>query len=222
MLLLGELVRRWSGQPFDQHARAVLFEPLGLDDCWIGMPPDVHARYGDRIAGMFDTAGDEPRLLAGLLSAEGNARCVPGGGGRGPMRQLARVLELLRRGGELDGVRVLSRTAVEAMTARHRVGMHDETFGAQIDWGLGLIIDAFPYGRHASQRTYGHGGARSSVAFCDPEHGIVVAAVCNGMPEHQAHYVRQSAITTAIYEDLGIADAAAPGRDHPMPTVGLL
>ena len=49
---------------------------------------------------------------------------MPGGNGRGPMHELARVLELLRRGGELGGVRILS-PQMEAMTARHRCGLRD-------------------------------------------------------------------------------------------------
>ena len=43
-----------------------------------------------------------------------------GGNGRGPMRELARLLEMLRCGGELDGARLLSPQTVAAVTARHR------------------------------------------------------------------------------------------------------
>ena len=60
--------------------------------------------------------------------------------------------------------------------------MVDETFGIVIDWGLGFAIDTYITGRHSSTRAFGHGGHQSSAAFCDPEHGVVVAVVCNGMP----------------------------------------
>ena len=222
MLVLGELVQRIDGRPFPQFVREEIFLPLGMDDCWIGMPTDVHAAYGDRIGIMHNAEGEVPTPLPAADSAEACARSIPGANGRGPMRQLARLYEMFREDGELDGVRILSPQTVASMTARHRAGMHDETFGIPIDWGLGLIIAGFLYGKHASRRTFGHGGARSSVAFCDPEHGLVVAFVVNGMPKPQDHYRRQIEITSAIYRDLGLVADDDPGRDVPVPTVGLL
>ena len=222
MLVLGELVQRIDGRPFPQFVRDEIFLPLGMDDCWIGMPPEVHAAYGDRIGIMHNAEGDVPTPLPAADSAEASARSIPGANGRGPMRQLARLYEMFRGDGEVDGVRILSPQTVAAMTARHRAGMHDETFGIPIDWGLGLIIAGFLYGRHASPRTFGHGGARSSVAFCDPEHGLVVAFVVNGMPKPQDHYRRQIEITSAIYRDLGLVADDDAGREVPVPTVGLL
>ena len=36
--ILGELVRRLDGRPFESYVRQEIFEPLGASDCWIGMP----------------------------------------------------------------------------------------------------------------------------------------------------------------------------------------
>ena len=90
-----------------------------------------------------------------------------------------------------------------------------------IDWGLGFIIDSMIYGRHCSPRAFGHGGARSSAGFVDPEHGLVVACVTNGMPDTRRHYQRFSRIATAIYVDLGLADENDPGRERRSPQTGL-
>jgi len=82
-----------------------------------------------------------------------------------------------------------------------------------MDWGLGFILnsslygaDTVPYsfGRHASPRTFGHGGAQSSVAFADPEHGLAVALLFNGMPGEARHHVRVREVLSALYEDLGL------------------
>jgi hypothetical protein len=35
------------------------------------------------------------------------------------------------------------------------------------------------------------------------------------------HYLRLDAVTTALYEDLGVAASGAPGRDKPFPSVEL-
>jgi CubicO group peptidase (beta-lactamase class C family) len=100
------------------------------------------------------------------------------------------------------------------MTARHRSGLHDRTFNAVMDWGLGLIVDAKVHGRElvpygfgaaASPRTYGHGGAQSSGLLCDPECGLVAAAVFTGMCGNPAHSRRVHEVFTALYEDLDLS-----------------
>jgi CubicO group peptidase (beta-lactamase class C family) len=221
MTMLAEVVRRVDGRPFEQYVREEVFLPLGMDDCWVGMPKEHHAAYGGRIGTMHDTQGEAPVALDALDGDDTMAQCVPGGGGRGPMRQLARLYRALLAGGELDGARVLSPQTVTAITARHRVGLFDETFHCRCDWGLGFAVDNYAMGRHASPRAFGHGGALSAYAFADPEHDLVVAVQTNGMCASDDHYHRLDDVMTAIYVDLGIATEDAPGRDKPMPQLGL-
>ena len=219
--ILGEIVRRVDGRPFERYVRDEIFEPLGMQDCWVGMPPERYREYGDRIGVMHSTSEGRPTPVPGVDSEEGCGRCVPGGGGRGPMRELGRFYEALLSHGQLGETRILSPQTVQALTSRHRVGMYDETFQIAIDWGLGFIIDSMIYGRHCSPRAFGHGGARSSVGFADPEHGLVVACVTNGMPDDRKHYQRFSRIATAVYVDLGLAHEDDPGRDRRRPQTGL-
>jgi CubicO group peptidase (beta-lactamase class C family) len=215
--LLGEIVRRLDGRSFDRYAREEVLEPLAMDDCWLAVPPPVHARYGDRIAVVHDTVpsgGRPPAPAWDLAAPEAMALCSPGSSGVGPMEQLGRLFEMLLGGGELEGCRVLAPQTVEAITARHRVGMRDETFGALIDWGLGFMVDsrhygvdAYPYGygSHSSPRTFGHGGRQSSIAFADPEHALVVALAANGRPGERANTARFHLLLTILYEELGLA-----------------
>ncbi|MBK7725888.1 MAG: beta-lactamase family protein [Dehalococcoidia bacterium] len=221
MFLLAEIVQRLDGRPFSRYVREEIFEPLGMQDCWLGMPGEAFASYGDRIGVLHLTRpGRQPFPFPRVDTEEGCAACVPGGAGRGPMRELGRLYEAMLGKGARDGVRLLDPPAAEAMVARHRVGMHDQTFGVVIDWGLGFIIDSVNYGRHCSPRTFGHGGGQSSVAFADPEHQLAVALVMNGLPGPAVHYKRLSEITDKIYEDLALASAGDAGRDHPVPTSG--
>jgi CubicO group peptidase (beta-lactamase class C family) len=131
------------------------------------------------------------------------------------------MYEALLARGELDGRRVLLPQTVEALTARHRVGLYDETYHVPCDWGLGFAIDAFAMGRHASPRAFGHGGALSAISFADPEHGLVAVVQVNGMCTNDDHYLRMDAVTTALYEDLGFAPRGAAGREKPFPQVEL-
>jgi CubicO group peptidase (beta-lactamase class C family) len=219
MNVLAKVIETVDGRHFRTFVRDEIFLPLGMDDCWIGMDDDAYVE--ERIGVMHNTEGDTPVPLPRMDAPESTRLCLPGGGGRGPMRQLARLYEALRRGGELDGTRILSPQTVEAITARHRTGMFDHTFQIVIDWGLGFIIDAVIYGGHSSPRTFGHGGARSSVGFCDPEAGLVVGLVCNGMPEQASHYRRMKAVCDAIYTDLDLGDHSI-GSERATPRAALL
>jgi CubicO group peptidase (beta-lactamase class C family) len=215
--VLGELVRRIDGRPFEHYVREEIFLPLGMIDSWVGMPVDRYAEYGNRIGIMQNTdpaftpahAWDTPEMAA---------LCKPGGNGRGPMRELVRFYQMLLNAGSLDGVRILAPQTVEAMTARHRVGMYDHSFKHIMDWGLGFIVNnnqygidtiRYGYGPRASWRTFGHSGHRSSVAFADPKHQLAVALVFNGTPAEEAHDQRVRAALTALYEDLGLTAFSA-------------
>jgi CubicO group peptidase (beta-lactamase class C family) len=217
MTVLGEVVARVSGMPYERYVRERIFEPVGAHDCWVGLPEERYEAYGDRIGFMHATSGDSAQPVPRINSARSAATSMPGAGGRGPMNQLGRVYEALLRG----GAPLVSPVTLAAISARHRTEMFDETFGIVVDWGLGLAVDTSAMGRHCSRRTFGHGGHLSSVAFCDPEHGVVVAVVCNGMPDRDRHYRRLDAISSAVYVDLGLAGPDEQGRAKPFPTAGL-
>ncbi len=209
--MLGEIIRRVDGRDFSRYAREEIFLPLGMKDSWIGMSVQTYRDYGDRMGVMH-------QLHQGKLRPDPRAElaatiCRPGGSGHGPIRELARFYEMLRCHGTVDGVKTLQPQTVEALTARHRVGMMDHTFHHVMDWGLGVMIDSkwyekdslpYAFGQHTSHRTFGHGGNQSSVAFCDPETGVVVAWVFNGMPGEEAHHHRRREISAAIEHDLGL------------------
>lgn len=208
--ILGEIVRRVDGMPFEQFIRREIFEPLSMHDSWIGMPADTFSRYGDRLAPLFDTQANDPVLL-NWSSEKRVTHCSPGGNGWGPARELGRFYEMLLKGGTWRGVQILLPQTVDALTARQRVGLFDKTFRQTIDWGLGFVINradddgrsSYGHWPRASARAYGHSGYRSSTAFADPERQVAIAILLNGTPDEASHLRRIRAITTAIYEDLG-------------------
>jgi CubicO group peptidase (beta-lactamase class C family) len=211
--VLGELVRRLEGRDFSDVVRRDLFAPLGMHGCWIGMPEEEYDAVAARLVPVWNTEAS-PAVLHPWHQRRQVTNPSPGGNGWGPLRELARFYEMLRRGGELDGARILAPQTVEAMIARHRVGLLDHTFRARLDWGLGVILNSgwyrdpgapYGYGPHASPRTFGHSGYRSTTAFCDPEHRLVVALAVNGTPGEEAHRLRFRRLCAAIYEDLGLA-----------------
>ena len=217
MSVLGEIVERVSGRPYTSYVRERIFLPLGMDDCWVGMPGEQYDAYGDRMGRMYNTEGNEPVPLGGIDGRRASETPIPGGNGRGSMNQLGRLYDALAR----EGAGVLAPVTTAAISARHRTEMLDETFGIVVDWGLGFVIDNAGMGRYCSRRAFGHGGHQSSIAFCDPEHEVVVAVVCNGMPGRERHSARLDAISSAVYVDLGLAKSDDAGRVKPYPMLGL-
>jgi CubicO group peptidase (beta-lactamase class C family) len=209
----GEVIRRVAGVPAEAWIRRELLVPLGMTDTWLGMSPETYREYGERIGYLYDTTvPPPPRPLMNYDTETGAGRARPSASCRGPRRELARFYEMLRRGGELDGVRVLKQPTVAAITMRQRVGMFDQTFRQTIDWGLGVILNSshhgpgipYQFGPHASRETFGHGGSQSSTGFCDPRRKLVVAMVFNGCPGEAAHDKRLRGVVKALYEDLGL------------------
>ena len=222
--VLGELVRRLdpNRRPFERYVREEIFEPLGMNDSWVGMPPERYRQYGERIGWTYDTR-DALRAKAGhpYDTEQGAAACRPGSNGRGPVRELGYFYEMLiGKGRRAGGPKIASPQAVEALTAAHRVGMYDRTFKHVMDWGLGFILNSarygvdtvpYGYGPHAGPRTFGHGGSQCCSAFADPENALVVAVVCNGRPGEEKHQRRMREVLRAVYEDLGLAGGGGQG-----------
>jgi CubicO group peptidase (beta-lactamase class C family) len=165
--------------------------------------------YGERVGMMWNTRSQPPGA-AQFETPEARAMVSPGAGLRGPIRELAKMYESLLARDE----NLLRSTTIAAVTARHRTGLLDHTFKTVVDWGLGFILNSwfygnenlpYSYGPHASRRTFGHSGAQSSAAFADPERGLVVAFILNGMCGEVLHARRQRDLCAAIYEDLGLA-----------------
>jgi len=211
--VLGEVIQRAGGRPFSTYVREEIFEPLEMADSWIGMPAERYLDYREagRIGTMWNTEGEEPKEQ-GWGTEERVTRPSPGANGYGPIRELGRFYEMLLGRGSRNGHRLLLPQTVEAFTTPHRIGMTDVTFKHVLDWGLGFIVNSiqygaetvpYGYGHHASSRTFGHSGYRSSAGFADPEQGLAVALAFNGTPADERHEQRIRSVLDALYEDLG-------------------
>jgi CubicO group peptidase (beta-lactamase class C family) len=217
--MLGEIIRRIDGRPFDLYLREEIFAPCGMHDSWIALPVAQFRRYGDRVSLVFHTERGAPSPHRKWNAETEAAICRPGRNGRGPIRELGFFyvnLLRLRRGEDAATLQkpILKTDTVRTLTSRQRTGMFDDTFRHLLDWGMGFSIDSnrygkettpYGYGRFCSDETFGHSGSQSSCAFADPVNGLVVAWVCNGIPGENRHQVRARELNSAIYQDLAIA-----------------
>lgn len=209
--VLGELIRRLSGRDVGDYLRAEIFEPLGMRSSWNGIPGEIWHQYGERIGMMWQRERGEVRLLDWHDEQHCTA-CSPGSNSRGPVRELARFYECLLAGGTLDGARLLHAETVAEMTRPQRVGQFDLTLQHVMNFGLGFMLDSkrygpttvpYGFGSGCSEAAFGHGGSQSSLAFADPEHGLVVAYVANIRPGEPHHQRRHREIVEAIWGDIG-------------------
>lgn len=211
--VLGEMVRRISGRPYDEFVKSEIFEPLAMESSTFVLSPEHAAKLRDNFAPMYGRTSEGLKLYSEATPEFTSAFTRPGGGLHCTAHDLARFYRMVLGFGELDGHKLLEPSDVAEITSPQRTGMLDETFGQVMDWGLGIMLDnkihgpaaPYGYGAHASARTFGHGGRQSSTGFVDPEHELVVALVFNGMPGEPSHDRRLRQVTAAIYEDLELA-----------------
>ena len=98
--------------------------------------------------------------------------------------ELSRFFEIMRRGGELDGVRVLEpETIATALTEQSHLEL-DLSLGFPTRFGYGLMLGAqlvSLFGRD-TQRAFGHLGFTNTLGWADPQRGTSVGIVTSGKP----------------------------------------
>jgi CubicO group peptidase (beta-lactamase class C family) len=206
--ILGAIVERIDGRRIDRYLRDEIAAPLGLDDAHLGLSLELQRQYEDRVCPVHWTGHRLPSFVDGVLQMVPYridelhnlpwhvAKVEPGGGMRGPANQLGRFYESLLG----IGPAILEPRTVEVMGAVHRWGLKDATFGIKIPWGLGTQVD-FTGG--TGRRAFGHGGMASSRGLVDPECGLVLVVVANGLAGYFDAEARVSSITDAVYTALG-------------------
>jgi len=210
--VLGRVVEVASGQSLDEFLRVRVFEPLGMSDTGFHVP----AEQAHRLAALY---GAHPVTgLAMRLDLAGAAATVPptaflGGGGLvSTTSDYLRFAEMLRRGGELDGARLLSPRTVRYATRNHLPGGADLTaFGRPLfsettfdGVGFGLLgavtIDPVKAKVPGSPGDFGWGGAASTTFWVDPVEDLTVVFMTQLMPS-STHPIR-SALKQLVHQSL--------------------
>ena len=193
--MCARLVEVLSGQPFDQYLRATIFDPLGMPETGFSVPDSEIKRFAacyrrdsaKRLVLVDDPESSRYREKPTFLSG--------GGGLVGTAADYLRFCRMLLGGGELDGVRVLSRKTVELMTTNHlpgggqlrefalpggygEVGFDGTGFGLTVAIGLGpqLTLGAGSVGE------FMWGGLASTIFWIDPAEALVVIFMTQLVP----------------------------------------
>ena len=179
--VVARLVEILSGRRFDEYLREQIFEPLGMVDTGYTVVADKLPRYSASYArapggGMTlhddpaDSAYARPRTL--FTGTSGLISTAP---------DYLRFAEMLRRGGAIDGVRLLGPRTVRYMTQNHLPGgvelariatesTFSETRFEGVGFGLGfhVVMDPVRAQVPGSAGEYGWGGMASTNFWIDP------------------------------------------------------
>ena len=189
----GALVEIISGMPFAQYLQQTIFDPLGMTDTAF----QVSADKQPRLAANYQRGADKQLALiddpatSAYLKAPGF--CSGGGGLTGTTADYLRFCEMLRRGGELDGARIIGPRTLAMMHMNHlkdgqdlttaAIGAFSETSNAGVGFGLGFAstMDQVAAGVLGGGDYY-WGGAASTIFAIDPKEQLSMVFMTQLMP----------------------------------------
>lgn len=164
-LLAGEIVERVSGEKLRDFQKREIFDLLGMKDSSLGLGG---RRIADTVLCQTGTGPDVDRF--GPNTQYWRDMGHPWGGMHSTVTDLAILLQTFLNGGHFAGKRLLGTATVARMTT-------DQNAAVGKPWGLGWGLATSPVwvycGDLVSPRTFGHSGATGTVAWADPESGVV-------------------------------------------------
>ncbi len=189
------LVEVLSGQRFDEYLQSTVFDPLGMVDTGFSVPDtDI-----DRFAALYRRDADKRLVLSDDPRASAYRRqptFLSGGGGLvSTAADYLRFCHMLLGGGEIEGVRVLSRKTVELMRTNHLPGGGDlrqfavpggygEVGFDGMGFGLTVAVSKGPAATQAagSAGEFMWGGLASTAFWIDPVEEVVAVFMTQLLP----------------------------------------
>lgn len=194
--VLGMVVESVTGAPFADFMQQHVLDPLGMTETMWWVPE----RQRDRLAALYvpmPGAGQAVRYDSmGAAALDAPTATLGGGGLCGTASDYLRFAEMLRRRGELDGVRLLAPRTVDYMTKNHLPGNADltaigrplfsETTFDGVGFGLGVSVTIDPVAAKVpgSIGDHGWGGAASTFYWVDPVRDLAVVFMTQLLPSN--------------------------------------
>jgi CubicO group peptidase (beta-lactamase class C family) len=198
--LLGEMVRRTDPKQrrFSDIVQQELLEPLGMKDTSVGLRRDLRGRH-IRPVWMYDKSplkhlGHSNYGTDGAFEEEEAE--MPWVGISTTTQNLYRLAETLRRGGELDGARILSPVTTAQMQINRTGEKLNQLHGKnaiQRGWdpmpaysGLGVFLRGtsvchHQFGTLTSPQTFGQHGQGTALYWVDPQHQVTFVFLSHGV-----------------------------------------
>jgi len=205
--ILGEVVRRVTGQQVDEYLSQNFFTPMGLNHTAMRMKGIKLQESPLELAVSPELNGTAylfnlPPIRKALLPAVNL---------RSSARDLGAFFVMLLNNGVYKEKRYLSSEILSTATRSHYNGF-DKSMGFNMNWGLGFIIGGGKYlaadpqewimGWGSSAETFAGFGMGTCMVWADRKADLVTAFTCNGMLGVPAVDKRWSAISNAVWESI--------------------
>ncbi|MGB5347493.1 MAG: serine hydrolase domain-containing protein [Woeseia sp.] len=183
--VLGAVIESISGQSLDAFFRERIFEPLGMRDTFFNVPADkLHRLSSNHIWNAEENRMDllpddvDSRMFRASKLFSGGAGLVS------TAMDYMKFCEMLRRGGNFNGVRLLGPKTVQYMTSNHLTdavrnfgadenpSMHLNK-GQSVGLGFGVVTNPGINEVISSQGEYSWGGLADTRFFIDPQEDLV-------------------------------------------------
>jgi CubicO group peptidase (beta-lactamase class C family) len=190
--VLGRLIEIWSGQSLDVFVKERILDPLGMADTEWWCPPEKE----ERLAMLYVPAHGESMPYEDLAKAVLHPPRLLGGGGGllSTAYDYERFMTMMLRGGELDGVRLLSSRTTDFMTENQlpqdadlndvAVDSYREDQYRGLGFGLSMsvVTDARKNKSLITEGSFAWGGAASTTFWVDPLEDLTVAFYTQLLP----------------------------------------
>ena len=200
MDVLGRVLEVVDDEPLDGVLTRRVTDPVGMADTVFR----VEDRHLPRLAGLYEctTTGFAAVSPDAGYPGEGPTTTLSGGAGLlSTAEDYARFAEMLRRGGEIDGQRVLSTSSVEAMKRNQLAGdiascgepTFSETATRGVGFGLGgsVVIDPTVTEWPSVLGEYAWGGYASTAFLVDPVRQCVAVFLTQLIPSSRYPGIRK-------------------------------
>jgi CubicO group peptidase (beta-lactamase class C family) len=207
--VIGYLVGRISGRPFEQFLQERIFDPLGMTDTGFF----VSAAKAHRLAACYSADGkggmtlqDDPTESSFLSPPS----FISGGGGLcSTAADYLTFCRALLGGGELGGVRLIGPKTLALMTSNHLPGGRDltemsrslfsEANNSGVGFGLGVSVTMHPPQTliPGSPGEYAWGGAASTAFWIDPAEELITIFMTQLLPS--SSYPVRRELRTMVY-----------------------
>lgn len=204
--ILGETVRRVCGQRIDHFMRRSFFEPLGMHNSYLGLP---RAEL-PRAARLYCGAAQQRQAVNAFNLPWVRGAVIPAASLNSTAREIATFYQMLLNGGQYAGKRLVRAETIAAATRVGYAGL-DAGWGTPVRWAHGFHLGGgwkdYPatpagMGKGSSERTFGHFGQASCMAWADPDADVAVAFTCNRLLDEARVQDRWRLLSDAIWDAL--------------------
>jgi len=203
--ILGEVVRRVTGQSIDVFLGETFFKPMGLFNTNMRMTGEGLNTSPREVA-----ISNEMKPTAFVFNTPAiRSALLPAANLRSSARELAEFFLMLLNDGSYEGKQYLSAKNIRLATQSHFNGM-DESFKFNMNWGLGFIIGGGKYlaenprewimGWGSSDSTFAGFGMGTCMVWADRREELVTAFTCNGMLGVPGVDKRWAALSNALWD----------------------